>query len=148
MQVVLHIIKERLSDNPEFAAIPECAELLEISVSYHASLGYSPPWVGYYASINNIMVGSGAFKGRPRNGRVEIAYSTFEGQRNKGVGTAICTALVQLALETDPGVVIIARTLMEENASCNILRKNKFILKGVVNDPDDGEVWEWEFQRQ
>ena len=146
MEILLHAIKERLSDNTDFALIPECAENLEMSVSYHASMGYSLPWVGYYASMGNVMVGAGAFKGRPKNGRVEIAYGTFESQRGKGIGTAICKALVDLALKTDPNVIIVARTLMEESASCKILRKNKFLRKGVVNDPDDGDVWEWEFR--
>jgi len=145
MEILLHAIKERLSDNAEFAVIPECAENLEMSVTFHSSVGYSPPWIGYYASIGNVMVGSGAFKGRPKNGRVEIAYGTFESQRKKGIGAAICGALVQLALKTDPHVTVTARTLMEENASCRILRKNNFIRKGVVHDPDDGDVWEWEF---
>ncbi|MEJ7643984.1 MAG: GNAT family N-acetyltransferase [Chryseolinea sp.] len=147
MDLFLHAIKERLSDNAEFARIPVCAEHLAISVAYHASLGYSPPWIGYYASLDNIMVGAAAFKGRPINGRVEIAYGTFENQRQKGIGTAICRTLVQLALRTDPSVVVTARTLMEENASCKILRKNGFVNKGIVTDADDGDVWEWVYDK-
>jgi len=147
MKILLHPIKEHLSENSEFASIPGCAENLEMSVSYHASVGYSPPWVGYYASLDNVMVGAGAFKGRPLNGRVEIAYGTFESQRQKGIGTAICRSLVQLAFDIDPSVIVTARTLMEENASCKILKKNGFTKKGVVNDPDDGDVWEWVYEK-
>jgi [ribosomal protein S5]-alanine N-acetyltransferase len=39
-----------------------------------------------------------------------------------------------------------ARTLMEENYSTRILRKNGFECLGIVNDPDDGDVWEWEYK--
>ena len=36
---------------------------------------------------------------------------------------------------------------MEENHSARILRKNAFEWLGIVNDPDDGDVWEWEYKR-
>ena len=136
-------IQERLEDNAEFLTRPECAASLEMTVKYIASLGYHPPWIGYYASQHGELVGTAAFKGRPGSGRVEIAYGTFDDHQGKGVGGAICTALVKLSLDTDPSVVITARTLPEENHSTRILRKNGFVLEGVVMDDDDGEVWEW-----
>jgi len=55
----------------------------------------------------------------------------------------MCRLLVELALKTDPNLRITARTLMEENASTKILKKNGFQFVGSVIDPDDGEVWEW-----
>ena len=87
------------------------------------------------------------FKGRPVDGRVEIAYGTFPSFQHKGIGAMICRELVMLTLRTDPTVKITARTLMEENHSTKILRKNGFLWQGVVVDPDDGEVWEWEYVR-
>jgi RimJ/RimL family protein N-acetyltransferase len=92
------------------------------------------------------MVGACGYKGKPVGGTVEIAYGTFTSFMNKGIGGAICRALTQLALVTDPGVRITARTLPEENYSTRILAKNGFILLGNVSDKDDGDVWEWEFR--
>lgn len=57
----------------------------------------------------------------------------------------ICSKLVELTLRTDSSLRITARTLPEKNFSTRILEKNNFIFVGTVDDPDDGEVWEWEF---
>jgi ribosomal-protein-alanine N-acetyltransferase len=145
MKIELRPIKERISDNAEFLKIPECEESLSMSIQFYARVGYSLPWIGYYATRDGAIVGSAAFKGRPMHGRVEIAYGTFPDHRKKGIGAEICRLLVQLAIETDPSVTITARTLPEENYSTSILRKNNFLNRGVVTDPDDGEVWEWEY---
>ena len=48
-------------------------------------------------------------------------------------------------MKTDPTIQIIARTLMEDNASTKVLKKNDYKIEGVVTDPEDGEVWEWRF---
>jgi len=139
-------IQEKLEDNPEFISNPACQESLHQTITYFQNIGYSPPWVGYYASVNNKIVGGCAFKGRPVHGKVEIAYGTFPEFQHQGIGTEMCQQLVKLSLQTDPSVIITARTLMEENFSTKILRKNNFILKGSVMDTDDGEVWEWEYK--
>lgn len=139
-------IKEKLEDNSGFRADPACLDTLYQTVIYFQSIGYSFPWVGYYASVNNHLVGSGAFKGRPQHGKVEIAYGTFPEFQHQGIGTQICRQLAELALQTDPSIIVTARTLREENFSTKILRKNNFILQGSVMDADDGEVWEWEYK--
>jgi ribosomal-protein-alanine N-acetyltransferase len=144
--MVLLQIKEKLEDNQEFISEPGCQETLHQTITYFQSIGYSFPWIGYYASFNNQLVGSAAFKGRPVHGKVEIAYSTFPPFQHQGIGAQICQQLVELALRTDPLVIITARTLMEENFSTKVLRKNNFVLKGTVVDTDDGEVWEWEYK--
>ena len=97
---------------------------------------------------NGGLVGCGAFKGAPQNGAVEIAYGTFEPFRQKGIGTEICKLLVELSLKTDPSVTITARTLPQKNFSTRILEKNGFIFSGTVNDPDDGDVWEWVYLKK
>lgn len=117
-----------------------------MSVTYFYKVGYLPPWIGYYVRADNQYVGAAGFKGRPRNGKVEIAYSTFPAHQNKGIGTAICRQLVMLAMETDPAVIITARTLPEESFSTKILQKNSFSRIGTVMDEDDGDVWEWAYQ--
>jgi len=79
-------------------------------------------------------------------GKVEIAYGIFPKYRQMGYGTEICRMLVEIALKADSSVLITARTLREENYSTKILKKNGFHFLGTVVDPDDGEVWEWEYR--
>jgi RimJ/RimL family protein N-acetyltransferase len=138
-------IQEHLEDNTQFTEREECQESIYMSVDFYTRVGYNPPWICYYASIDGILVGSAAYKGLPINNRVEIAYGVFPSHRMKGIGTQICQELVALSLDTDPNVTITARTLPEENYSTRILTKNGFILLGTINDPEDGPVWEWEY---
>jgi RimJ/RimL family protein N-acetyltransferase len=91
-------------------------------------------------------VAAAAFKGQPVDNKVEIAYGTFPKHQNKGIGTKIADTLVRLALKTDPAVRVTAQTLMEENYSTKILRKNNFVCIGTAIDEDEGEVWQWEYR--
>ncbi|HMG94502.1 MAG TPA: GNAT family N-acetyltransferase [Chryseolinea sp.] len=145
MNLQLVPIKEFLHENNSFEEHPDCRETLEMSVMFYSRVGYVAPWIGYYASLEGEWVGSGGFKGRPLDGRVEIAYGTFPSFQHKGIGARICRELVALARKTDPTVKVMARTLMEESYSTKILKKNGFAWRGVVVDPDDGDVWEWEY---
>lgn len=147
MNIELLPIKELLRDNGEFYDNPDCQDSLQMSLLFYAKVGYRIPWIGYYVRMNGKLVGSAGFKGKPIDNKVEIAYGTFPSFQKMGIGTEICRQLVQLARATDPAVRIMARTLMEENYSARILRKNGFKWLGVVMDSDDGEVWEWEYNR-
>jgi ribosomal-protein-alanine N-acetyltransferase len=140
-------IAEQIEDNKEFVDNPLCRESIYMTVDFFKKVGYKIPWIGYYAKQNEIVVGSAAFKGPPKNGVVEIAYGTFEPHRQKGIGTEICRLLVQLALKTNTAVKITARTLPQRNFSTKILEKNEFEFAGIVNDPEDGDVWEWVYQK-
>lgn len=132
--------------NEEFADHPVMRESLQMSIDFFKRIGYNPPWIGYFVKSSNEFAGAAAFKGKPQDNKVEIAYGTFEEHRNKGVTTEICRQLVLLALRTEPGVIITARTLPEENASARVLRKNGFVLTGTIWDDEDGYVWEWEYK--
>lgn len=145
--MVLIPIRKELASNAELLARPECKDTVAMTVAFHARVGYDPPWIGYFASVDDQIVGSGGFKGKPANGRIEIAYGTMEPFRSKGIGAEICRQLVRLSLETDPSVRICARTFPEENHSVRILRKTGFEFKGPVMDEEDGEVWEWEYRK-
>ena len=118
------------------------------ALNFIKELDSHPPWICYYVEENGELIGSAAFKGKPINKTVEISYGTIENHRQKGVATRICKQLVELSLATDPSVRITARTLPEKNYSTRILEKNNFILLGFVNDPEDGDVWEWEYKRK
>ena len=139
-------IYQTISENSIFAKNPLCNETLNMSIEFYTKVGFNPPWICYYVEENGELVGSAAFKGKPINNTVEIAYGTMEAHRQKGVGTRICKLLVELSLATDPSVRITARTLPENNYSTRILQKNNFVLLGTVNDPEDGDVWEWEYK--
>ena len=139
-------IKQTLEENKAFASNPLCNESLGMCIEFYKRVGFTPPWICYYAEENDELIGSAAFKGRPINNTVEIAYGTMEAHRQKGIGTRICKRLVELSLATDPSVRITARTLPENNYSTRILEKNNFILLGTVIDAEDGEVWEWEYR--
>jgi [ribosomal protein S5]-alanine N-acetyltransferase len=145
--MVLVPVYEHLEENPEFNSNPDCLESLHMSIDFYKKVGFLPPWICYYVKENEDLVGCAAFKGKPVGGSVEIAYGTFEKFRNQGVGTAICKILVDLSLKTDPSVRITARTLAENNFSTKILKKNRFKFLGDVYDPEDGNVWEWEYQQ-
>jgi RimJ/RimL family protein N-acetyltransferase len=141
-------IKERLYENHAFVENPDCQDSLYICIDFYKRVGFNPPWICYYVQLEGSLVAAAAFKGKPVNGKVEIAYGTFPAYQQKGVGTRVACELVQLSLKTDPSVRITARTLMEENFSVRILRKNNFKLLGTIMDDEDGEVWEWEYEQK
>lgn len=145
MNLELLPIFPTLEENSHYASRLENTEVLDMTVKYYARIGYRPPWIGYFASLDGAIVGSAGFKGRPISGKVEIAYATVPAFQHRGIGTGICRMLVEMARTADPHVVVTARTLRKESYSTRILQKNNFIKKGTVVDPEDGKVWEWEY---
>ena len=130
--------------NDRFRDNPNCKDVLEMYQGYYPLIGYNPPWIGYFAmSDAGEVVGLGGYKGGPKNGRVEIAYSTFNQYEGQGMGTEICRQLVLLSWQTDPSIQVTARTLPDGEASKRILTHNGFVCNGIVHDDDDGEVLEW-----
>lgn len=57
---------------------------------------------------------------------------------------------MELVAITDRGaparLIAITQTLRETNASTRILTKLRFGLRGEVDHPEDGLVWEWELR--
>lgn len=141
--ITLLPIREHADENPEFSLHPDCRDSYMMTIDFYKRVGFQPPWISYYVSIDSELVAAVAYKGKPINHQVEIAYGVFPQYQNKGIGARICRELVLLAQKTDPTVTITARTLAEENFSTKVLRKNNFKLRGIVNDLEDGEVWEW-----
>lgn len=139
-------IHQTLAENDHFQHEPDLEVALPMTIEFFDRIGYIPPWIGYVAKLDDTLVGSAAFKGKPKDGRVEIAYGVFPQYQQKGIGTQICRQLVRLALQTDSSVIITARTLPEPNYSTRILEKNDFVFLGTVYDEEDGDVWEWEYR--
>lgn len=119
----------------------ELAEFLE-------QVGFEPPWVGYVCLAREggaeRAVGGGAFKGPPRDGRVEIAYFTLEAERRRGHAAATARWLVAIARAADPRLIVCAETLPEANASTRILERLGFVVTGTALDAEAGPVWHWE----
>ena len=122
-----------------------CLEVFETFKEFYANVPFQWPWVGFFALLKDEVVGVGGYKGGPINNKVEIGYGVTPENERKGYATKICKHLVTFALQQDPKITVTARTLMKENPSTSILKKNGFSYVGIVNDPDDGHVWEWEY---
>jgi RimJ/RimL family protein N-acetyltransferase len=136
------------SKNIRFKENPECLSILNIYPDYYKKVGYNEPWIGYFVTVDgHEIIGSGGYKGQPKEGKVEIAYGTFKKYEGRGIGTEICRQLVLLSLQTDPDIRITARTLQDGYASMGILKKNGFECLGIVYDDEDGNVLEWEFKK-
>lgn len=134
--------------NVRFKENPECVPILNVYPDFYQRVGYNKPWIGYFVTIDrDAIVGAGGYKGKPREGKVEIAYGTFKRYEGQGIGTEICRQLVLLSQNTDPAIRITARTLQDGYASIKILKKNGFECSGIVHDEEDGEVLEWELKK-
>jgi RimJ/RimL family protein N-acetyltransferase len=141
-------INQRLDENPDIGSDPDLREVLLGTIEYYQVIGFSPPWIGYFAWLGGNIVGSAGFKGRPVNNRVEVAYGTREEFRNRGIATEICRQMVSIADRAIPGLIITARTLKDNSHSAGVLRRNGFRNVGIVWDKDDGEVYEWIYESE
>src|SRR6187200_265713 len=100
--------------NVRFKENPECVPILNVYPDFYQRVGYNKPWIGYFVTIDREeIVGAAGYKGKPREGKVEIAYGTFKRYEGQGIGTEICRQLVLLSHNTDPAIRITARTLQE-----------------------------------
>jgi len=125
-------------------SLPDSArQVCESTARLYQREGFAPPWVGYLAQQDNCIVGGCAFKSPVINNLVEIAYYTFAEHENRGVATAMATALVKIARDAVPDVALIAQTEPCPNASNSILQNLGFRFTGTVHHPEDGAVWEW-----
>jgi ribosomal-protein-alanine N-acetyltransferase len=133
-------------------AVDPCAGLLPPAIeqncagtaAFYEVVGFEPPWIGYVCIAGERAAGNAAFKGAPREGRVEIAYFTLPELEGKGIATATAAELVRIAREARPGVLVAAQTLPAAGASTRVLQKMGFTHRGSVMHPEDGEVWEWQ----
>lgn len=137
-------ITQNADDHRNFDLIGEGGITLTNTLVYYEMTGYKPPWISYFAqSKNGQLIGSGAFKGAPKDGTVEIAYQVFKKYQNQGFGTQICAALTRLAFAEAPEINILACTLPENNYSTRILEKNGFYFAKAIEDPEEGLIWQW-----
>jgi RimJ/RimL family protein N-acetyltransferase len=144
----LHPIDIDETRNEWFRSNPECIPILEVFVPFYGKVGFEKPWIAYFVSLDGKeLVGGCGFKGKPKEGKVEISYGTFKAYEGKGIGKEICRQMILIAQKTDPSVRITARTIEPDNASTSILKHNGFECTGKVYDEEDGDVWEWELKK-
>jgi len=134
---------EGLSQN-DSEQLPEMIQdVVTQMTDYYAGAGFQQPWIAYVSSHEGEIVGGGTFKSAPYDGQVEIACYTLPEFENQGMATATAQALIDLAIEADEELKIVAQTLPEKNASNHVLQKLGFTFFDVVDHPQDGPVWEW-----
>ncbi|MCB9232005.1 MAG: GNAT family N-acetyltransferase [Bacteroidia bacterium] len=144
----MHLLAITLTEDrsdPLFAS-PGAMQLFEIYAEYYPQVGYQPPWTGYFIIHHHEVVGSCGFTGPPLDGRVELAYWTFQPHEGKGIASFACRELVQIAQKSDPQLLITAKTAPEHNASTQILQKNGFAFARIVQDHEIGDAWLWELR--
>jgi len=140
---LIPITRKGQSQKPIAHLPDEAAEVGKVFFGLYQSVGYQPPWLGYFAVIGDQCIGTCGFKSPPENNRVEIAYYTFPAFEGKGMATHMAKTLVDIARESAPNVIIAAQTLPAEGASTTILKKLGFKNVATLQHPEDGMVWEW-----
>lgn len=67
--------------NHKFWDEPECVDVLKVFTAFYKKVGFEKPWIAYFvADQDGIIVGGGAYKGKPKDGVVDISY---EGLKNR-----------------------------------------------------------------
>lgn len=95
------------------------------------------------------LIGNGGFKGKPDEaGTVEIGYAIAPAYRCKGLATEAAQGLIDFAFSHLQVEMIQAHTLAEENESVKVLRKIGMEFVKELNDPEDGDIWQWELKRK
>lgn len=127
----------------EIYSSADCQMLLNVYDEYYPKIGYNLPWVGYFVVRDGHIVGSCGFTGQPTDGKVEIAYWTFKEFEGQGIASFACKTLVEISQETDPTIIVTAKTKPEHNASTKILANNGFSFREIVQDHEIGDAWFW-----
>lgn len=101
----------------------------------------------HFFLLNGLLVGSGGFVGRPRDGEVEIGYEIAPGYRRRHYGTAAAAALVAKAFAARDVTSVIAHTLAQDNPSTRVLERLGVVREAEVPDPASGTLWRWRLTR-
>jgi ribosomal-protein-alanine N-acetyltransferase len=95
------------------------------------------------------LIGVGGFKGEPdAEGVVEIGYAIAPAYRGRGLATESARGMIEYAFSHSEVSRVDAHTLPERNVSTRVLKRVGMSYLGVVNDPEDGAVWQWSLRRE
>lgn len=124
-------------------------QVCKATAELYRSSGFLAPWIGYLAVYDRRLVGACAFKSPPKKDgdtkTVEIGYLTFPKFEGQGIATEMVRELLHIAQASDSTLTVVAETENEENASNAILKKFGFQFVGAINNPEDGELWQWQW---
>jgi RimJ/RimL family protein N-acetyltransferase len=111
----------------------------------------APEW-GYHVFIHTkdqTLVGEGGYKGRPsEEGLVEIGYAIVPEYRRRGLALEAARGLARQAFSHPEVSTVQAHTLPYGTASINVLKKLGMKFMGTVDDPEDGEIFQWSVERK
>lgn len=127
----------------EMYASADCQQLLSMYDTFYPKIGFNIPWIGYFVLRLEQIVGSCGFVGKPKDGKVEIAYWTFKNFEGQGIATFACKNLVSITYQADPKLIITAKTEPIYNTSTKVLQNNNFVFAGIVQDDEIGDAWLW-----
>jgi RimJ/RimL family protein N-acetyltransferase len=107
--------------------------------------GMPPEWFGHLVIDDDMatVVGFAGFKGPPRDGEVEVGYSTAPAHQRLGHAGAAVELLLAQAREAGVELVC-AHTAPRESASTSLLGRAGFRRSDAFVDEHLGEVWRWE----
>jgi RimJ/RimL family protein N-acetyltransferase len=107
-------------------------------------------WMYFFIhAVDQKLVGNGGFKGKPDDaGTVEIGYAVAPAYRRKGLATEAAQGLIDFAFSHPQIQTVQAHTLAEENESVKVLRKVGMNFVKELNDPEDGDIWQWQLKRK
>ncbi len=93
------------------------------------------------------LVGSGGFKGGPREGAVEVGYEIAPEFQGQGFATEATRAMIEHAFSLEEVLLVQAHTLAEPNASTRVLEKVGMLTVETIKDSEEGPIWRWVLQR-
>ncbi len=129
---------------------PEFKGVLQYSLDKIKEEPKALRWLSYLLihKIDQCIIGMGGYKGAPdAKGQIEIGYGIAPDYRLQGFATETAQGLIQDAF-SDPIVqTVFAHTLPVVNASNSVLIRCGMHKSKVVNDPEDGEVWQYRIDR-
>ena len=94
------------------------------------------------------VLGSGGYKGPPRDGFVEIGYEVAPQYRAQGIATEAAGLLINRALAVPEISAVDAHTLAGTNASTTVLLRWGFRSFGHLDDPEHGPITHWRLERE
>lgn len=106
--------------------------------------GFLRPWISYLAETGHAVIGTCSFSAPPHGDEVEITFQTFPDYEGEGFANEMARRLIELARRAHPGITVTVRTLCgEDNPTISIVKHFGFVLRGVVDVPEEGERLEW-----
>jgi len=109
-------------------------------------------WLSWYIISDDgdaaTLAGIAGYKGPPsEQGQVEIGYAVIPELQRRGIASLAVRALCNHAFGQGVGAII-AHTLPELLPSQGVLIKAGFKRTQVLNDPDEGVVWQYQLDKQ